>query len=130
VPTSSEQSTPARTPSEQPAPELTPDVRRAQTVFSAVIVYPGQARESEAKICKAKLEERGTPSKLDDTTKLKGLNPTTPSKMEVRYSDPKLAQQVQTLLEECKEWLNLDGSAKLLPSRLVDTDTIEVWLPR
>jgi len=74
--------------------------------------------------------EGGTPSRLDDTTKLKGFNPTIPSKLEVRYSDPKLERQVENLLEKCKRWLNLDGSTKLLPSRLVDTDTIEVWLPR
>jgi len=130
APTSAEESTPAPTPAEQSAPAPTPDVRRAQTVFSAVIVYPGQARETDAKLCKQKLEARGTPSKLDDTSKLEGLNPTIPSKMEVRYSDPKLKGQVQNLLKECKEWLNLDGATKLLPSRLVDTDTIEVWLPR
>src|SRR5208283_363276 len=125
-----DKSAPAPTPAEESAPAPTPDVRRAQTVFSAVIVYPGQARETDAKLCKQKLEARGTPSKLDDTSKLEGLNPTIPSKMEVRYSDPKLKGQVQNLLKECKEWLNLDGATKLLPSRLVDTDTIEVWLPR
>src|SRR5208282_4335329 len=125
APTSAEESTPAPTPAEQSAPAPSPDVRRAQTVFSAVIVYPGQARETDAKLCKQKLEARGTPSKLDDTSKLEGLNPTIPSKMEVRYSDPKLKGQVQNLLKECKEWLNLDGATKLLPSRLVDTDTIE-----
>jgi hypothetical protein len=80
--------------------------------------------------CKQKLEARGTSSKLDDTTRLEGLNPTIPSKIEVRYSDPRLKQQVQSLLEECTKWLNLDGSTKLLPSRIVDTDTVEVWLPR
>jgi hypothetical protein len=130
TPTPREQSAPAPTPSPQSTPTPTPDVRRAQTLFSAVIVYPGQARESDAKLCKTKLDEGGTPSRLDDTTKLKGFNPTIPSKLEVRYSDPKLERQVENLLEKCKRWLNLDGSTKLLPSRLVDTDTIEVWLPR
>jgi hypothetical protein len=80
--------------------------------------------------CMQKLEARGTSSRLDDTTKLEGLNPTIPSKIEVRYSGPRLKQQVQSLLEECTKCLNLDGSTKLLPSRIVDMDTVEVWLPR
>jgi hypothetical protein len=130
APTLGEQSIPAATPSKPLTPTPTLGVRRAQPLFSVVVVYAGQARESDAQLCKGKLEALGTPSRLDDTTKLKGLNPDIPSKLEVRYSDPNLERQVQTLLVKCQGWLGLDGLPKLLPSRLVDTDTIEVWLPR
>jgi hypothetical protein len=130
APSPAEQPTPAPSPAEQPTPASASEVRKTQSVFSAVIVYPGQSRENEARLCKQKLEARGTPSRLDDTTKLEGLNPIIPSKLEVRYSDPRLKRQVENIVQECKSWLNLDGSTKLFSSRLVDTDTIEVWLPR
>ena len=50
--------------------------------------------------------------------------------MEARYSNPNLEQHVHSILDKCKEWLHLGGSVKILPSSLVDTDTIEVWLPK
>jgi MoxR-like ATPase len=42
---------------------------------------------------------------------------------------PIIHEQVHSILDKCKEWLHL-GSVKILPSSLVDTDTIEVWLPK